>query len=662
MTGRPGGGDERGVFLVLYAVGITVILVVVALVVDLGRLRADRRVNKAVADTAARAGVARLPTSPWAGVCRARDYLVGNAREFPPLDVGSLKWWRPTVPPTPLSVDPCNPSTDVFKAACQPNSPGTWARLTATAAGGDVAFEIQSGYALPDARFPDDQAVSGDNGAAAKGSCDNLAVVVTQRRQPLFGGIVDPSAKTTRVRSVGRLNTVTNIKYIPALLLLEQNKCQVLVTGGSGTRVIAQPYQDKPGVIQIDSAKDSGCTQPLLDGQSTSSGPTIVACSARLVPSTPGCNPATGEADSRIGIYALNFGRPPTDLITSPYPGSYGDTRAIESPRSSREPIDKLYRQNLVALDAEAKSVLTGRTSPPGCTPVVLSLCTDLAGRVWLVLQPPDCSSLGAFFGVPGRTDASHIWFNCDLSVTAPLSLSGADATIVVTGQLHVGSTFAVADPRTIFIGGRATGNRIGLDVGGATSVFSVNRGAAADCAGRAGLGRTTRLVVGSGTLKMGSGSTANLCQTFVYMASGYDKLPASDGTAPCNTCGTYSGTLDVSSNSFVDWSAPNRITGRAADPGEIQSTSPYEDLSFWTEAGGNNNGLTGGGQTRMAGIYFLGNADSFNLAGNGSLPVLLSAQFIARRMSVTGNATVNLVPNPNDSVPVITYSVLLVR
>ena len=53
---------------------------------------------------------------------------------------------------------------------------------------------------------------------------------------------------------------------------------------------------------------------------------------------------------------------------------------------------------------------------------------------------------------------------------------------------------------------------------------------------------------------------------------------------------------------------------------------------------------------------------DAFNLAGNGLLPIYLSAQFIALSMKVTGGATVNLVPNPYDSIPTVIYNVLLVR
>ena len=64
----------------------------------------------------------------------------------------------------------------------------------------------------------------------------------------------------------------------------------------------------------------------------------------------------------------------------------------------------------------------------------------------------------------------------------------------------------------------------------------------------------------------------------------------------------------------------------------------------------------------KNSGSFFMPNADSFNLAGNGSLPVYLSAQFIATSMKVTGGATVNLVPNPLDSIPTSVYNTLLVR
>ncbi len=305
--------------------------------------------------------------------------------------------------------------------------------------------------------------------------------------------------------------------------------------------------------------------------------------------------------------------------------------------------------------------MLTGNSGrPPGCSLVILNTCTG-NGITWLVLEPLDCASLAAFFLVPGRASATNIWFNCDLNVSVPLTLSANNAYVVVTGQLAVNRTFTITDPRKVYVGGRASGNRVGLDLTGSTSVLNMNMGAASACSGRTGPGHANRLVVGNGSIKVASGSTVHICQSFSYLASGYDKVPANDGANPCSSCGNYTGTIDVSSGSSLDLSAANEITGRRPDATEL-ITSPLEDLALWTEAGGNTNGLAGGASTKLRGVFFLPNADSFNLSGGGSLPIDLSAQFVSTSLKVTGGATVNLVPNPEDSIAVTIYMTVLVR
>jgi hypothetical protein len=84
--------------------------------------------------------------------------------------------------------------------------------------------------------------------------------------------------------------------------------------------------------------------------------------------------------------------------------------------------------------------------------------------------------------------------------------------------------------------------------------------------------------------------------------------------------------------------------------------------VALWTEAGGAGNGVTGGGDSKLTGVYFLGNAHAFTLAGGSGANVYLSAQFISRTMVVAGGAIVNLVLNPLDSVPLVVYELILVR
>jgi hypothetical protein len=649
--------DERGSVVLVTVVFAMSALLMVGLVVDGGQLKVDRRTNKGVTDVAARAGISRLAFGPWSGVCKARQFLLGNAKAFKAFDAGSETWSNGAA-----QVFTTNPCPSVATAAdtvpCAPNNPATWAKLQATAGQGRFTVEIQSGYVLPDPRFPSDAAL-GDTGVAENGSCDNLAVILTERQEPSFAQVGGAGSTNVRVRSVGRLNAAETLDFVAALQLLERHDCDVLTTGGANTRVIAQPWGSYPGTIQIDSDGTGSCPSPIINAQATSGGPSVLACSVNST--NPDCDPGTGTRPSRIGVYAKNFNKPAT-IISTPFPSTYGDTAAVASPRTGRKFTDLRYRTNVAALDAEAKGMLTSLSAlPPGCTSVniLTSTCTGSNGLTWLVVS--DCGALTTFFNaVLGRTAAQYIWFRCDLNIAAPLTLSGANSVIVVTGQLAVNSTFTITDPRKVLIGGRSTGNKIGLDLTG-SGTFNVNTGGASACSGRLDPGHANRLVVGHGSLKVGSGFTARMCQTFTYLASGYDKVPTVNGTNPC-VCNTYSGTIEVISGATVDLSAPNEITGRLPTADELATTNPFEDLGLWVEAGGATNGLTGGAATKLRGVFFLPNADPFTLAGGGSLPIDLSAQFVSTTLKVTGGATVHLVPNPEDSIPVSIYTVLLVR
>ncbi len=634
-------------------------LMMVGLVVDGGQLLVDRRTNKSVADVAARAGVGRLAFGPWSGVCKAREFLLGNAKGFSSFDAGSETWSNAAA--LVYGTSPCPAVASAPDAnPCKPNLPSTWAKLQATAVKGRFTIEIQSGYALPDPRFPADTALA-DAGTADQGSCDNLAVIISERQEPSFVQVGGGEPTVVRIRSVGRLNSVESLDFIAALQLLELHDCNVLKTGGSGTRVIAQPYGGYPGTFQIDSDATGQCPQPIINGQATTGGPSIVACSTNSA--NADCDRGVGSRTSRIGVYAKNFNRPDT-IVGTPYPSTYGDTAAVASPRTGRKYSDLRYRENVVKLDDDAQEVLTGNSGrPPGCTAASLlnnNTCTG-NGLTWRVVQGVECGSL--LSGPLVLTD-QNVWFNCaSFNISAPLTLEAPNSYVVFTGKLSVSSTFTITDPRKLYIGGEAAGNKIGVDIGSG-GVLKVNMGGASACSARTGPGQANRLVIGNGKLKAGSGGVVKLCQTFTFLASGFDKVPTTDGTAPCSTtaCTNYTGTIDVSSGAEVDLSAANEITGRLPEEDELKTTNPFEDLGLWTEAGGATNGLTGGAKTSLTGVFFLPNAKPFTLAGGGTLPIALSAQFVSTTLTVTGNGTVKLVPNPEDSIPVRIPDFLLVR
>ena len=131
--------DERGVIVLIYALGMTAMVTIAAMVIDLAQLRTDRRINKTVADTAVRAGLGVLQAGPWSGVCRAREYLKTNAPGMTNFDPGSEKWFQVSAPLDSLTSSPCvNVTNAPFINLCLPGQLGiprtdTWGRLTATA-------------------------------------------------------------------------------------------------------------------------------------------------------------------------------------------------------------------------------------------------------------------------------------------------------------------------------------------------------------------------------------------------------------------------------------------------------------------------------------------------------------------------------------------------
>lgn len=676
-------GDQSGVIVIVVALLLTVLLGMGALVLDLSQIRAERQLDKSLVDSAVRAGLGVLQAGPWTGICRATNYLLNNSPDFKTWDPGSTQFFQLGSPLNQLTSSPClAPLTIPYKTLCLPGGllgNTTWGKFTATAGNGHYTVEVDSGYWMPDPRFPEDQLAPTDNGSLLLGGCDNLAIIITEKPTTFFGGVLGGNTHITTIRSVGRLSELQDAQYNPAVLLLEQHGCGVMTVSGNGTRVISQPYLDHPGVIQIDSADDlGGCAsnQALLNGQSTTSGgfsvPSIMACSATTGVPAIGCNVATGNTPSRIGIYALNFPHAAGDYVTSGS-GTYGDTTAVRSAQSGRGPVDAIYRLSVKALDSAANTAITGNSGmPPGCVTVSNNTCTG-NGLTWTVLGQTDCNSLATFtLTHPLWMASQNVYFNCSLNVAANnvpvggLNLTAPNAYVIVNGSVQVSTVFSVVDPRKFFVLGSTTGTKIGLDIQNG-AVFSLDDPVPGNTCLASGVEKYSQVVVGNGAFNVTSGGATHMCQTFMYLANGFNTVPTTDATGPCTCSGSgyanYTGNVSVGSGSSIDWTAPNEVSGRRPTADELANQTPFEDLALWTEAGGNGlNSVNGGGNSQMTGVYFMPAANSFSLAGNSGANVYLSAQFIARTMKVTGGAVVNLVLNPFDSVPFIIYSIALVR
>jgi hypothetical protein len=135
--------------------------------------------------------------------------------------------------------------------------------------------------------------------------------------------------------------------------------------------------------------------------------------------------------------------------------------------------------------------------------------------------------------------------------------------------------------------------------------------------------------------------------QGFLYIRSG-DLNPNGGTFAMTNTSviQTGGGSLKATGGSPVSWSAP--------------ATGPFKKLAYWNETSGTYT-LNGGGNMNLTGAFFTPEATPFKLVGGGGSS-LLSAQFIALQLSISGGGTLNLVPSVSSNIPLLKGNPSLIR
>ena len=686
MSGTTRLRDEQGAVMVLFALFITAIFAMVAIVIDIAGVREDRRTNKLIADQAASAGSSNLDENPWSAACKALDYLRANT---PALRTGATVVYR-----NGAGANVSNPCTNPgARPPCTAGDSTTFARIRVTSSNGNLVAEIKAAYELPDPDFAEDSdLLVSDEG---DGPCLHMGVIVSETEDAKFSAVMGADPITSRMRSVARLMEGEQQGQSAALVLLERNDCNVLQSSGSNTKVVALAHRDAttntyaPGVIQFDTAGDGSCNSgnPIINGQATTTGPSILACSVTSTFTGPtACGPneaGSPSTASRIGVYAQRFSSVPAGNISRAYSvGTYGDTDRVASGQATRLNVDERYRAAVADLDRDAHAALcstvwpgcaTPRTLPQGCTGLVGDTCTDAASTVWKVITGPACAA------PPATITEVKVFFACaDLNILTNVSMPSA-TDIVITGKLRVSAaTFSAPVVERTYVLGSEPNPGIGVEVATA-GVLDLNRGTRTTCGQRTLLDKdaTSRFVLARGALEVTD--TMKACSTSVLLSSGFNKTPAADGTAPCpstenaTACADYKGIINVIAGASLDWSAPNREKTIPACPHDTACYDPLlavnelEDLALWVEAAGGGSGIgesriSGGSATNMAGVYFLPNANRFTLAGGGTLPIELNAQFLTRKLTVTGGATVALRPNPTDSVSLPIFTNVLIR
>lgn len=254
--------DERGAFMVLYALLVVAMFTMAAIVVDLSALREDKRRSRSVADAAATAGAARLTSSiggPIVACTEAWAYAASNFDVSPP---------------------PASPCAGVFSSTCSATTPLT---ATGTIDGRTVSITVPVTDTSPLLKASVSgggvtQAASGIDGTP----CSRIAVQISHTRDTFFGGVVGINQQTTQTHSVALGTTsAQGGENVPVLVVLEDTDCGALDAGSATIEAIGM--NGNPGIIRVDSTGTTG-----------SCGATIEVQGSGKIIAQPGSNGAPG--------------------------------------------------------------------------------------------------------------------------------------------------------------------------------------------------------------------------------------------------------------------------------------------------------------------------------------------------------------------------------
>lgn len=622
--------DERGVTLVLVALLMVVILVTAAMVIDLSVLRQDRQDNKSATDFAAAAGIRAMEdgtgqVNKWQGICTARDYLVANHPELSPLTPVDAS-------NNPIS-DPCtSPPTPPEYCNSHPADSETWRGL---ADDGRIRVAIHNGYDLSASGFSEDSdEYAGDEG---DDPCEHLAVIIEESEDPYFGGAAGSSGYETTIRSVARTQRSDGGEIAPALLLLEQEKCQVVTAAGGSATIEARGRNGAPGTIHADSdASDSNCANnrkvfdvnpapgsPAIKALASSDGSRPGSITSVSLSGAPSAQPEfTADSPGETCVQVQ-----PTDCETAPYSGGSLVGRSLVT----RSVVDSRYISHIRTVRDQATQRFGWDNTQANANGFTAVPCNSTN------FTSPD----------------EKVFVNCNGN-----GFDGSGKTfpdgyeVVINGYIDLGgSPLDLGDNTRVFVRGRTSGNRRAISSSSGNELLQ-NAGGQSDCDSRHSDDSSARglLVIGSGTL-YGSGGSVRLCQTAVVMLDNTGTpvncpIPDSNGIAPySNGC---EGSVDLSGNVVVDWSAPNVNDTSLPTDEELEH---FEDLALWSETSDDQE-IAGGGGLSMAGIFFTPNADPFTLGGGGGID-LMDAQFVSRRLRANGGGVLTLAPDEPNSVTI---------
>ena len=436
---------------------------------------------------------------------------------------------------------------------------------------------------------------------------------------------------------MGRVTIGNNEEAAIGLLLLERHDCDTLDAGDTNSYVGVLGSGVNPGIIHSDSIGDGGSSgncnsKPILYGGH--SGPPIVSPSPSPAPGIMAH--AAPDPPYTAGFVST---RAASNAITRQQRGGSG-RQCVHPGLAGRYAVDSKYR------------------------PAVDTILSEAVTRVGWVATPPPARTVPAGWTItgcnpnPGELAATgSVFVNCaDFQTSAEFQAS----EIVFKGEISLSNNFLkLPNANKVYVYGKTSGGNppAAVDLGPSSSLEVNLDTTGGTCpTSAASSSATTIFVIANGAITSGSSGTIKMCQTFMFLADG-GALPTSTAApGPDPADNSRNGVIQIQSGSSVDWTAPNIFSTKPTATDLV--TSPFEDLALWTEAsadGGSghpsNHALVGGGSLRLRGVVFAPNANAFKINGGSAGAITQDAQFIVRKLAVSGGGALKMKANPEDSV-----------
>jgi len=605
---------DDGVFAILYALLVVVLLGTAAVVVDLAMLRESRASTRSAADSAVVAAAASLnavrPTlnDPRGGCQRAWKYLRTQLAGLPDGSADCLAFPAVAVPPSAT----CPASAIVATS--------TFARWTVR-----MTWPVADTNPLmtsPDLA-PRSIPQAGDVAFDGTNKCERVALEVLKTNTPLFGGVFGAGDRQTRASSVARsIYQGDALPVLAALNILELTNCQALTTSGQGS-IIVNGLSGEPGIIAVESNGRGTCN----------GGDAVIQPLSNALNFIRATGP-NGSGDGLIQAYALN--QPPLGNPSKAYTNasSLFPTPSLLQDKYGAGPVTNFFDCTTTCEPGggpwigQLKAAYGGVGVPPlaytgSQTPYKTAAFTTLPNA----LYPGFVCNQNA--SSPRVVIPAGNWYvNCPGGLDVQTVLIFQGGVIVTAGSVNVGGGCLVVNVNVVI--------PLPLSPPAPPCPVTVNTAATPVTSSPAPAGDAI-FYLRNGNLSKGAQASLFMPQTFTYLGDGRTDLGGGSGT--------------------LMWTTP--LASDCAVSDQVCQNRRFKRLVLWSEKDALHK-IGGQASLALRGVLFTPNAKSEFTGQAGSNQT--AAQFWTRTLDVGGQGTLVMAVDPEAAIARPLVGVSLIR